>query len=66
MPDLDFLKTATLLLAACVAGAAALVIGLAAAEAILRALVLFLPGRTVPGGPDLKEAVRLRLGVGSP
>ena len=62
MPDLDFLKTATLLLAACVEGAAALVIGLAAAEAILRALVLFLPGRTVPGGPDLKEAVRLRLG----
>ncbi len=62
MPDLDFLKTATLLLAACVEGAAALVIGLAAVEATFRALVLFLPGRVSAGGADLKEDVRLRLG----
>ena len=62
MPDLDFLKTATLLLAACVEGAAALVIGLAAVEATVRALVLFLPGQVSSAGADLKEDVRLRLG----
>ena len=62
MPDLDFLKTATLLLAACGEGAAALVIGLAAIEAVFRALLLFLPGRTDADGIDLKELVRLRLG----
>ena len=62
MPDLAFLKGATLFLAAGVEGAAALIIGLAAAEAVLRALLLFLPGREPPGGADLKEAVRLRLG----
>ncbi len=62
MPDLDFLKTATLLLAACVEAAAALVIGLAAVEATARALLLFLPGRAVSDGADLKEVVRLRLG----
>ena len=62
MPDLDFLKTATLLLAACVEGAAALVIGLAAVEVTVRALALFLPGRVSSGGADLKEDVRLRLG----
>ncbi len=62
MPDLDFLKTATLLLAACVEGAAALVIGLAAVEATGRALLLFLPGRMPSDGADLKEVVRLRLG----
>ena len=39
-----------------------LVIGLAAIEATLRALLLFLPHRDSAGMPDLKEAVRLRLG----
>ena len=62
MPDLDILKTATLLLAAFVEGAAALVIGLAAAEAVFSALVLFLPGRAPSDGTDPKEMVRLRLG----
>ncbi len=60
---MDILKQATLLLAAGIEGAAALVIGLAAIEATLRALILFLPGRD--GGDhasDRKEAVRLRLG----
>ena len=59
---MDLLKQATLLLAAGVEAAAALVIGLAAIEATLRALLLFLPGRAVAGEPDAKEAVRLRLG----
>lgn len=59
---MDWLKAATLLLAAGVEAAAALVIGLAAIEATLRALLLFIPGRIIAGEPDAKEAVRLRLG----
>ena len=59
---MDFLKNATLILAACIEGAGAIVIGLAAIEAFLRALVLFVPGRHLVGEPDAKEAVRLRLG----
>lgn len=59
---MDLLKQATLLLAAGVEAAAAVVIGLAAIEATLRALVLFIPGRVVAGESDAKEAVRLRLG----
>ena len=62
MPDLDFLKTATQLLAACVEGAAALVIGLAATEAVLRAVMLFLPNSAAADGTDPKEVVRLKLG----
>lgn len=60
--DLDGLKSATLVLAACVEGAASLVVGLAAIEATARALLLFLPHRAGPDGSDLREAVRLRLG----
>lgn len=56
------LKTATLLLAAGVEAAAAIVIGLAAIEATLRALRLFLPHRGTISASDAKEAVRLRLG----
>lgn len=59
---MDLLKTATLILAAGIEGAGALVIGLAALEAVVRALVLFVPGQDVAGEPDAKEAVRLRLG----
>lgn len=62
---MDVLKTATLLLAAGVEAAAAVVIGLAAIEATLRALLLFLPRwthREAVGASDAKEAVRLRLG----
>ncbi len=59
---MDWLKAATLLLAAGVEAAAALVIGLAAIEATLRALLLFIPGRIIAGESDAKEAVRLRLG----
>jgi len=59
---MDWLKAATLLLAAGVEAVAALVIGLAAIEATLRALLLFIPGRIIAGEPDAKEAVRLRLG----
>jgi len=62
MPDLDFLKGATLVLAAIVEAAAALIIGLAAIEATARSLLLFLPGRPVRDGSDPKELVRLRLG----
>ncbi len=59
---MDPLKAATLILAAGVEGAGAVVIGLAAIEAFFRALVLFVPGRLARGEPDAKEAVRLRLG----
>ncbi len=59
---MDLLKNATLILAACIEGAGAIVIGLAAIEAFLRALLLFVPGRLPVGEPDAKEAVRLRLG----
>ena len=56
---MDVLKQATLLLAAGVEGAGALVIGLAAIEATLGAFVLFYR-RSSP--PNAKEEVRLRLG----
>ena len=59
---MGFLKNATLILAACIEGAGAIVIGLAAIEAFLRALLLFVPERHPIGEPDAKEAVRLRLG----
>ena len=59
---MELLKAATLVLAAGIEGAGAVVIGLAAIEAFLRALLLFVPGRHVVGEPDAKEAVRLRLG----
>ena len=59
---MELLKQATLWLAAGVEGAAALVIGLAAIEAFLRALLLFIPGRLTSDEPDAKEAVRLKLG----
>ena len=59
---MDLLKQATLWLAAGVEAAAALVIGLAAIEAFLRALVLFIPGSAALDEPDAKEAVRLKLG----
>ena len=59
---MDLLKSATLWLAAGVEAAAALVIGLAAIEAFLRALVLFIPAAARPDHPDQKEAVRLKLG----
>jgi uncharacterized membrane protein len=58
---MEMLKTATLLLAAGVEAAAALVIGLAAIEATLRALSLFIPNRQRDGS-DAKETVRLKLG----
>lgn len=62
-----FFKQLTVWLASGVEAAAAIIIGLAALEATIRSLLLFLPTRrrTVhPGGPqqDAKEAVRLRLG----
>lgn len=70
---MDILKQLTIWLASGVEAAAAVLIGLAAIEATLRSLLLFLPSRD-PGtagrhsgyaaGPhqDAKEAVRLRLG----
>lgn len=39
-----------------------MVIGLAAAEATIRSLLLFLPHRLSFNGADLREIVRLRLG----
>ena len=60
--ELESLKSATLLLAACVEGAAALVIGLAAAQGVIRALLLFLPHAVPADGSDPREKVRLRLG----
>ena len=59
---MDLLKNATLILAACIEATGAIVIGLAAIEAFLRALVLFVPRREALGEPDAKEAVRLKLG----
>ncbi len=59
---IDLLKSATLWLAAGVEASAAIVIGLAAIEAFLRALMLFVPRRETLGEPDAKEAVRLKLG----
>ncbi len=63
---MDLLKNLTIWLASGVEGAAAVLIGLAAIEATLRSLVLFVPthGPGHSAGPhqDAKEAVRLRLG----
>ena len=59
---METLKSMTLLLAAAVEAAGAIVIGLAAIEAFLRTLPLFLPGRRALGELDAKEHVRLRLG----
>ena len=60
----DFLREATIWLAEGVEAAAALVIGLAALEAVLRSLAQFVPGAPLhtADGQDAKEAVRLRLG----
>jgi uncharacterized membrane protein len=60
-------KQLTVWLASGVEAAAAIVIGLAALEATLRSLLLFLPTARNTTGPagreqDAKEAVRLRLG----
>ena len=62
----ETIKTFTLWLAVGTEAAAALIIGLATVEAVLAALLLFLPGRSRRlggGGPqEAKEEVRLRLG----
>ncbi len=60
----DFLREATVWLAAGVEAAAAVVIGLAALEAVLHSLAQFVPGAPLrtADGQDAKEAVRLRLG----
>ena len=63
-----FFKLLTIWLASGVEAAAAIVIGLAAVEATLRSLMLFVPARSPGAGvagrgqQDAKEAVRLRLG----
>ncbi len=61
-----FFKQVTVWLASGVEAAAAIIIGLAAIEATIRSLLLFVPRphRIRSGGPqqDAKEAVRLRLG----
>lgn len=65
---LDIFKTISLYLAAGVEAAAAIIIGIAAIEATVRALLLFVPRGDphAPGGADTasdaKEHVRLRLG----
>lgn len=63
---MDLLKQSTILLASGVEAAAAVLIGLAALEATMRSLLLFLPsrnaGQSAIGQQDAKEAVRLRLG----
>jgi uncharacterized membrane protein len=56
---LALLKSATLLLAAAIEGAAAILITLAALEAAAAALALFLRDAAPPAA---KEAIRLRLG----
>ena len=62
-----FFKQLTVWLASGVEAAAAVIIALAAVEATIRSLLLFLPLPTPGAGPghqpqDAKEAVRLRLG----
>ncbi len=65
---LAIFKTVTLYLAAGVEAAAAVVIGIAAIEATVRALMIFFRGDRMSSGPiadtmtDEKENVRLRLG----
>src|SRR6266852_1965860 len=62
----DFVKALTLHLASATEAAAALVIGLAIIEAVLRSLLMFARqgagGDAVPGPAGRKEDVRLRLG----
>jgi len=62
----DFVKALTLHLASATEAAAALVIGLAIIEAVLRSLLMFARqgagGDAVPGPAGRKENVRLRLG----
>lgn len=59
----EFTKQVTVWLAEGVEGAAALVIGVAAIEALWRSVLLFVRrGDTGPGRQDAKEAVRLHLG----
>ncbi|TNC06520.1 DUF1622 domain-containing protein [Methylobacterium terricola] len=62
----EVIKAFTLWLAVGTEAAAALIIGLATIEAVVSALLLFLPGRpghAHSGGPQAaKEQVRLRLG----
>lgn len=66
MSLLDLLKTGTLLLASGTEAAAALIISLAVIEGVIRALVLFVPGRGIgragDASQDAKEVVRLKLG----
>ncbi len=64
---LGIFKTITLYLAAGVEAAAAIIIGIAAIEATVRALIIFFQGERVGHGTmdrmsDEKENVRLRLG----
>lgn len=63
---MDLLKQLTIWLASGVETAAAVLIGLAAIEATMRSLLLFLPsqnaGQDAVRHQDAKEAVRLRLG----
>ena len=60
----DTFKAITLWLATGTEGAAALIIGLASMEGIIRALLLFVPGLGPKGEPEdrRKEDVRLKLG----
>ena len=60
---MELRKQATLWLAAGIEAAGALVIGLTAIEAFARALIPFLPRRTIIGESDAKEAVRLKRGL---
>ena len=66
MSLLDLLKTGTLWLASGTEAAAALIISLAVIEGVIRALVLFVPGRGMgragDASQDAKEIVRLKLG----
>ena len=64
---MEVFEDLTLLIAAGVEAAAAIVIGIAAIEAAVRSLLLFLPTRRHPGPEahprqDSKEEVRLQLG----
>ena len=59
---MDMIKEATVWLAVGTEAAAALIVGLAAIEATLRSLALFLPFGQASGDQDAKEQVRLKLG----
>ncbi len=56
----DFFKTWTIILASGVEASAGVIIGFAAIEATINALMLFLVRRRAP--EEAKEAIRLRLG----